>query len=79
MNWQPIETAPKDGTLIIAYTNDGIRFPLICDCVFDGGWWPNSWESPEEPLHPTYWMPIPSLPICKPKQSGSNLNIKEIK
>lgn len=63
MEWQLIETAPKDGTSILAYTDDGYRFPLLCSCVFhDGFWWPDCFESIDEPLHPTYWMPVLPFP-----------------
>jgi hypothetical protein len=63
--WQPIDTAPKDGTKILAYTNDGYKFPLVSQCVWDDGWWPDVWESPENPIEPTHWMPLPSAPAPK--------------
>jgi hypothetical protein len=64
--WQPIETAPKDGTKVLAYTNDGYKYPLICQCVWgDGAWWPDVWESPDEPLSPTHWMPLLTPPAMK--------------
>ena len=63
MEWLPIETAPKDGTSILAYTGDGYTYPLVCACAFDDGlWWPDTWESPDDPLHPTHWMPLPPPP-----------------
>lgn len=30
MNWQPIETAPKDGTVFLAYWNDVPQFVAWC-------------------------------------------------
>ena len=60
--WLPIETAPTDGTKVLCYTNDGYKFPLVSQCLFDDGWWPDVWESPEAPLKPTHWMPLPAPP-----------------
>lgn len=56
MEWQPIETAPKDGRDIL---------------VMDGDWLTIGWWSGEEwcrqDLHlslsnPTHWMPLPEPP-----------------
>jgi hypothetical protein len=71
-SWQPIKTAPKDGTEIILLTRKGIcrgkwdvvdfgEYPL--DPVYK--WWVNSddvfWF--EEPYdEPTHWMPLPAPP-----------------
>jgi hypothetical protein len=62
MNWQPIETAPKDGTRITLAKVGG---PVWCDCR-----WrqmqrkPDRWESFIAPLpfEPTHWMPQPPPP-----------------
>jgi len=67
--WRGIDSAPKDGTKILAYTNDGYKYPLVCQCVFgEGEWWPDVWESPDEPLSPTHWMPSPPTPPTPPKK-----------
>jgi hypothetical protein len=58
MSWQPIETAPKDGTPILAY---------------DGGIWVAWWFVTNERIKgwatldhviddPTHWMPLPDPP-----------------
>jgi hypothetical protein len=69
--WQPIETAPKDGTTILVFF-DGGDMVLAC-------WSENVWHSDDrklrpgwEPLHrvydvedaifPTHWMPMPASP-----------------
>lgn len=64
--WQPIETAPKDGTEVFA----GFRrensfwrspaYPLTSKCI-DGVWnarFGGEW-APYEP-QPNVWMPLPS-------------------
>lgn len=55
--WQPIETAPKDGTHIIAWqATDGMRVSW-----FEGGMWQNfPWRSRR--INPTHWMPLPEPP-----------------
>lgn len=56
IEWQPIETAPKDGSSIIAH---GKRFnKMIC-------WWNGkSWRIVYSNilLKPTHWLPIPGPP-----------------
>jgi hypothetical protein len=71
--WQPIETAPKDGTAILvcsAWTMpDGLyRVGWIADGFFDGGHWLFGWLDldPEEYSPPTHWMPLPAPPETTP-------------
>lgn len=76
MKWQPIETAPKDGTEIIAW---GIRFgswgytedrKCWTGVKWDRGNWerPGNWfETRATPQYsagfkPTHWMPLPEPP-----------------
>lgn len=62
--WQPIETAPRDGTLIIGWEPGDV--PRVC--------WPY-WRTDQEGLWrysdafhgsyaitPTHWMPLPDPP-----------------
>jgi hypothetical protein len=64
MIWQPIETAPLDGTYVdlwVLYDGDpaeGYREP---DCSFDRKKWA---DIDGYPLHdtPTHWMPVPEGP-----------------
>ena len=57
MTWQPIETAPKDGTPIYARKDHEVTIEYV--------WWDNNpdgwmgWEYSEPPL---WWIPIPKLP-----------------
>lgn len=63
--WQPIATAPKDGTPIIAYQPggkycNGHEYPA---CVGLSHWYGDGWEGPYNPRDfPTHWMPLPAPP-----------------
>jgi hypothetical protein len=64
--WQPIETAPKDGTYVLLATPRG----RIADGNFcNYGVW--SW--PYVMVEPTHWMPLPPPPTetteAKPPRS----------
>lgn len=67
--WQPIETAPKDGTNILIYGVGPV--PFITDAVWNNGFW--SLFDPYSDAHNmpithgvTHWMPLPPPP--EPKQ-----------
>jgi hypothetical protein len=55
-DWQPISTAPKDGTWVLLYSqHDGIRI---------GNWDRIEWADDGDgvALEPTHWMPLPEPP-----------------
>jgi hypothetical protein len=68
MKWEPIETAPKDGRLVL----------LANENVTEIGWWSDGfsgrwekrrmkWLPPSEGgwavwFTPTHWLPLPQLP-----------------
>jgi hypothetical protein len=57
MKWKPIESAPKDGTVILGHDPDWVDPVLIM--YFDAE--KNKWEYlfPEDwPTNPTHWMPM---------------------
>jgi hypothetical protein len=66
MNWEPIETAPKDGTQILVYCGDVWAVVYWWDGY--GGVWRvaadvNGWnESDELSSTPTHWMSLPEPP-----------------
>ncbi len=55
MQWQPIETAPRDGTPLLVWDGD---VPIIAY------WHRAAWRySPKGyTCHPTHWMPLPPPP-----------------
>lgn len=68
-DWQPISTAPKDGTHVVIYAprrSDGKPRRSRRGCManvahFESGW---GWStSPGEyQVQPTHWMPLPDPP-----------------
>jgi Protein of unknown function (DUF551) len=66
--WQPIETAPKDGTRILITSNwtDYANKPLGCEV---GRWDGFQWVACEK--EPTHWMPLPEPP-SDPARVGSD-------
>ena len=63
MEWQPIETAPKDGTPVLAWlvNPSGDEYITVIKANRSGGW---DWRSIY--FEPTHWMPLPE----PPKDSG---------
>lgn len=78
MKWQPIETAPKDGTEILVYKNvatvDIIHIASwvnqdewMHETECGDGWWSYTENSVSQRMlegykYPTHWMPLPPLP-----------------
>jgi hypothetical protein len=62
MAWRPIESAPRDGTLVMFYVPDSK--PVIAradDYTYSGAYW----------LHPaTHWMPLPAPPALEDRPNG---------
>ena len=67
MNWQPIETAPKDGSQILA----AVRYPSTMNHEtfflywidtlkgYPDGVWAFNYKHPITSGKPTHWMPVP--------------------
>ena len=60
--WQKIETAPRDGTLILVWrkSNNELGYDhlrLSVDYFKHGAWWESRRDMP-----PTHWMPLPPPP-----------------
>jgi hypothetical protein len=63
--WQPIETAPKNGSTMLLFYGDPIRGPY--DQRITVGWWydiQNAWVDELFTLggKPTHWMAFPDPP-----------------
>ena len=66
-DWQPIETAPRDGTTVLGYL-PGRRLDEDRDDVVTI-YWHDLWGTPGwcitesgEGVGPTHWMPLPEPP-----------------
>jgi hypothetical protein len=75
--WQPIETAPRDGTRIIVYRPkfDGNYIPQVgYDFWMTGSYYSECWGKSRKDCPPTHWMPFPeppSSPVTRPQsQTG---------
>ena len=70
--WQPIETAPKNGTRIDLWAKswlpafDRFEFRRFADCYWSKGDTmcnvKAAWAGLDREWHPTHWMPLPSPP-----------------
>lgn len=59
-DWQPIETAPKDGTRLLLATPTG----KLADGVWSTRY--KVWSWPYVMVEPTHWMPAPPIPLRAP-------------
>jgi hypothetical protein len=84
MDWQPIETAPKDGTAILVACPEAENIFIGAWRTWESAalrgevtaWWSNGAKNSYQPdqliLAPKYWMPIPDLPNrANPKSDGT--------
>jgi hypothetical protein len=56
--WQPIETAPQGGTVVLVFPNlQG--YCTVGHCLHDE-WWDAFNDNYE--IYPTHWMPLPEPP-----------------
>jgi hypothetical protein len=68
MEWQPIETAPKDGTTVLGYFGGRSGYVSrqdivpICWSGWGGGVWDNATSGHHMGDDPSHWMPLPPPP-----------------
>ena len=61
LKWQPIETAPKDGSDVLTW--DGNDHCVLFFSQYGHGW---TAGNPKVNHLPTHWMPLPITPIPDP-------------
>ena len=62
--WQPIESAPRDGTVVLVWTREGCQLASYFTGQ-PGGWVEkDAWYRLTEDTTglPTHWMPLPAAP-----------------
>lgn len=62
MDWQPIETAPKDGTSVIMAGFDVWGLDWLNVAFFEDGQWQHETGSEWGICPATHWMPLPEPP-----------------
>lgn len=70
--WQPIESAPKDGSSILAwpcYSGNGVSQVQWRDMKRTPGRWEHQWGR-GVPVEPTHWMPLPKPPTKGQRENG---------
>ena len=72
MSWQPIDTAPKDGT----------RFLFSNDHIIGIGFYINNWFATDSwggstNTCPTHWMPLPLTPSGRDSFSVTKFNPRD--
>jgi hypothetical protein len=62
-DWEPIATAPKDGTYILVFEYPSKPLDTLYWSDFDQEW-RNGYNN--HPAYPTHWMPLPEPPgaVC---------------
>jgi len=61
MAWQPIETAPQDGSPVLAY--DPTWYDVPHPMLWNGATWCLWFQSDRyDGFRPTHWMPLPEPP-----------------
>jgi hypothetical protein len=82
--WQPFETAPKDGTKILAFWSEYWEHPLhwepeIMKFDVDKGWWVTwdvDWEDVGSVVRPAFWIPLPEPPQPVREEYGGGHGIQ---
>lgn len=57
--WQPIESAPRDGTHVHLYAPE---LQFVGFCAGSGNWCYVAPSCPFAPSQPTHWKPLPAAP-----------------
>lgn len=61
IDWQPIETAPKDGRSVLVWWEHWALRPIVAYYHYQDGWLASE-KLGSEGGGPTHWMPLPDPP-----------------
>lgn len=80
--WRPIETAPKDGTWCLLFSQENIepiRIRYWSCRKLNGrlveGWW-SAWGTFSPEYNPTHWMPVPLLPASSDFDKAGTAHVR---
>jgi len=62
-SWQPIETAPRDGTSVLVFCDN--QFKIGHWSIIGKGWRYSFILQDRNALNPTHWMPLPAPPTTQ--------------
>lgn len=62
--WQPIETAPRDGSPMLFGNKEGVEIGWFDFCYHVQDYYPTNHEA--DVLSVTHWMPLPKPPGTEP-------------
>lgn len=65
--WQPIESAPKDGTEVLTYDRNWSDHGVAISWYAKAYWQVQERDDPTTHHHPTHWQPLPPSPILETK------------
>jgi hypothetical protein len=64
--WRAIETAPKDGTIVIVIGLDGGALTYACAARYaSNGWFRANHGDFTVQCNPTHWVPMPAHPLSR--------------
>lgn len=72
--WQPIETAPMDGTVVLICGHDKDGAYYVADAKWDGAWClfvPDSDDHTCPSWGHTHWQPLPAPPVHIAEDHGA--------
>jgi hypothetical protein len=58
--WQPMETAPEDGSLFLVWCPSAHGLPAMYSLC---AWHPSAGFCVDELRTPSHWMPLPTAPL----------------
>lgn len=68
--WQPIETVPRDATMVDLWSQSWGR---LTNCRWDEGkWWRDRIGYEEYEFDPTHWRPLPNPPAHPTPSKDTN-------
>ena len=62
MDWQPIETAPRDGAAVLVY-DENLTYEIAYRYRAEWRYGPKGYS-----CKPTHWMPLPAPPKDRPSE-----------